>query len=195
MPYFSQGGVQTFLPEQTANVYIPGVKNSPAEFFIIQTWGEKNLIFFLILVLLRGNFSLLGALSYALIADGLYDGYVIINSANRVGLDKPSIAWFLLVKVLGAVFGFSNGFGNIKPDAIIKAMAVFWSFVGLFSIGSPNQFLKSLGTQHALRPVDFADRNVSKTISRAKGSERKDASNEQGHRPLGPVACLVPLVL
>ena len=140
-----QGIAQSVFKDPIIELYTPGVKNSPSHLLLVEITGEKQFIFGLILYLLRWH-PLLSSLSYALLVDAVYDGHVIINHANKLGLNKTNLAIFFLVKAIGAVLGFNHGFGKIKSTHIIKEFSVFWSFVGLFAILSPSQFLQSFGT-------------------------------------------------
>ena len=124
---------------------------SPGQLFLIESSGEKNLLFALIIVFCLNSYSLSKALSYALVVDAVYDGYVIFKRASKVGVDKRTISVVLLIKVIGAVLGLNDGFGGtIKQDHIIKAMSLFWIIFGIFGIVDPNGTLKSIGTRFSL---------------------------------------------
>ena len=151
-----QGIAQTIFKDPTLALYSPGVKYSPSHLLLVEITGEKQFIFGLILYLLRWH-PLLSSLSYALLVDAVYDGHVIINHANKLGLNKTNLAIFFLVKAIGAVLGFNHGFGKIKSTHIIRAFSVFWSFVGLFAVVSPNLFLQSFGTRFLSKSDQYLD--------------------------------------
>ena len=145
-----QAAAQTFFPEQIVKAYSGSVSISPGQLFLIESSGEKNLLFALIIVFCLNSYSLSKALSYALVVDAVYDGYVIFKRASKVGVDKRTISVVLLIKVIGAVLGLNDGFGRLKQDQIIKALSAFWISLGLFGIVDPNGTLKSIGTRFSL---------------------------------------------
>ena len=149
-------GMQSIFKYPVIEVFPVTANNWPSHLLLEEITGEKQFIFGLILYLLRWH-PLLSSLSYALLVDAVYDGHVIINHANKLGLNKTNLAIFFLVKAIGAVLGFNHGFGKIKSTHIIRAFSVFWSFVGLFAVVSPNLFLQSFGTRFLSKSDQYLD--------------------------------------